>query len=159
MTYRMLAYCFRVMSSKYSPVYLQSRIDNFIDGLSALLDGLDEETFEHHRSGLIADKLEKDPSLSYQTGDYWSQIIDKRYMFDMSKLEAEELRTVRKDDVITWYNTYIRSSSPKRRRLAVHVYGCNSDIAEAAKLQEQSWTTIDDVKSLKVSSQFHSSLC
>jgi hypothetical protein len=37
MTYRLLAYCFRVMSSKYSPVYLQSRIDNFIDGVSALL--------------------------------------------------------------------------------------------------------------------------
>lgn len=37
MTYRVLAYCFRVMSSKYSPVYLQSRIDSFIDGVSALL--------------------------------------------------------------------------------------------------------------------------
>uniref|UniRef100_A0A0D9Z6Z8 Peptidase M16 N-terminal domain-containing protein n=1 Tax=Oryza glumipatula TaxID=40148 RepID=A0A0D9Z6Z8_9ORYZ len=159
MTYRVLAYCFRVMSSKYSPVYLQSRIDSFIDGVSALLDGLDEETFEHHRSGLIADKLEKDPSLSYQTGDYWSQIVDKRYMFDMSKLEAEELRTVRKEDVISWYNTYIKPSSPKRRRLAIHVYGCNSDIAEAAKLKEQSWITIDDVKSLKKSSQFYSSLC
>lgn len=159
MTYRVLAYCFRVMSSKYSPVYLQSRIDNFINGLSDLLDGLDEETFEHHKSGLIADKLEKDPSLSYQTGDYWSQIVDKRYMFDMSKLEAEELRTVQKEDVISWYNTYIRPSSPKRRRLAIHVYGCNSDIAEAAKLQEHSWTAIDDVKSLKVSSQFYSSLC
>ncbi|WVZ56835.1 hypothetical protein U9M48_007311 [Paspalum notatum var. saurae] len=159
MTYRLLAYCFRVMSSKYSPVYLQSRIDNFIDGLSALLDKLDEETFEHHRSGLIADKLEKDPSLSYQTGDYWSQIVDKRYMFDMPKLEAEELRTVQKADVIAWYNTYIRSSAPKRRRLAIHVYGCNSDIAEAAKLQEQSWTIIDDVQSLKVSSQFYSSIC
>lgn len=42
-------------------------------------DELNEETFEHHRSGLIADKLEKEPSLSYQTGDYWSQIVDKRY--------------------------------------------------------------------------------
>uniref|UniRef100_A0ACD5XLA5 Uncharacterized protein n=1 Tax=Avena sativa TaxID=4498 RepID=A0ACD5XLA5_AVESA len=159
MTYRLLAYCFRVMSSKYSPVYLQSRIDNFIDSVSALLDGLEEETFEHHKSGLIADKLEKDPSLSYQTGDYWSQIVDKRYMFDMSKLEAEELRTVGKEDVISWYNTYIRSSSPKRRRLAIHVYGCNSDIAEAAKMQEQSWTAVDDVESLKASSQFYPSLC
>jgi hypothetical protein len=37
MTYRLLAYCFRVMSSKYSPVYLQSRIDDFIDGVSTLL--------------------------------------------------------------------------------------------------------------------------
>jgi nardilysin len=82
-----------------------------------------------------------------------------RYMFDMSKLEAEELRTVRKEDVISWYNTYIRSSSPKRRRLAIHLYGCNSDIAEAAKLQEQSWTAVDDVESLKHSSQFYPSLC
>ncbi|CAD6203559.1 unnamed protein product [Miscanthus lutarioriparius] len=159
MTYRTLAYCFQVMSSKYSPIYLQSRIDNFIDGLSDLLDGLNEETFEHHRSGLIADKLEKEPSLSYQTSDYWSQIVDKRYIFDMAKLEAEELKTVQKADVIAWYNTYIRSSAPKRRRLAIHVYGCNSDIAEAAKLQEQSWTIIDDVESLKASSQFYSSLC
>ena len=82
-----------------------------------------------------------------------------RYMFDMSKLEAEELRTVGKEDVISWYNAYIRSSSPTRRRLAIHVYGCNSDIAVAAKLQEQSWTAIDDVESLKGSSQFYPSLC
>ncbi|KAG2540963.1 nardilysin-like isoform X1 [Panicum virgatum] len=159
MTYRMLGYCFRVMSSKYSPVYLQSRIDNFINGLSTLLDGLDDETFEHHRSGLIADKLEKEPSLSYQTGDYWSQIVDKRYMFDMPKMEAEELRTIKKADVIAWYDTYIRSPAPKRRRLAIHVYGCNADIAEAAKLQEQFWTAIDNVQSFKVSSQFYSSIC
>jgi nardilysin len=82
-----------------------------------------------------------------------------RYMFDISKLEAEELRTVQKDDVIAWYNTYIRSTSPKRRRLAIHVYGCNSDIAEATKVQKQSWTVIDDVQALKASSQFYSSLC
>lgn len=82
-----------------------------------------------------------------------------RYMFDMAKLEAEELKTVHKADVIAWYNTYIRSSAPKRRRLAIHVYGCNSDITEAAKLQEQSWIIIDDIESLKASSQFYSSLC
>ena len=51
-------------------------------------DGLEEETFEHHKSGLIADKLEKDPSLSYQTGDYWSQIVDKRYNFFLASSAA-----------------------------------------------------------------------
>ena len=80
-------------------------------------------------------------------------------MFDMPKLEAEELRTIKKADVIAWYDTYIRSPAPKRRRLAIHVYGCNADIAEAAKLQEQLWTAIDNVQSFKVSSQFYSSLC
>lgn len=44
----MLAYCFQVMSSKYSPVYLQSRIDNFIDGLSALLVCLYDSPVSEH---------------------------------------------------------------------------------------------------------------
>lgn len=44
-----------------------------------LQDELDDESFENHRTGLIAEKLEKDPSLSYETGNYWSQITDKRY--------------------------------------------------------------------------------
>lgn len=42
-------------------------------------DGLDDESFENHRTGLIAEKLEKDPSLSYETGHHWSQIVEKRY--------------------------------------------------------------------------------
>lgn len=42
-------------------------------------ESLDDESFESHRSGLIAEKLEKDPSLSYETGNYWDQIVDKRF--------------------------------------------------------------------------------
>lgn len=36
-TYRVFGFCFCVQSSKYDPVYLLSRIDNFINGLQELL--------------------------------------------------------------------------------------------------------------------------
>lgn len=36
-TYRIHGFCFSVQSSKYNPVYLQSRIDSFINGLEELL--------------------------------------------------------------------------------------------------------------------------
>ena len=36
-TYRVLGFCFCVQSSKYNPVYLQGRIDSFINGLEDLL--------------------------------------------------------------------------------------------------------------------------
>ncbi|XP_072975496.1 nardilysin-like isoform X1 [Typha angustifolia] len=159
MSYRVLGFCFRVQSSKYSPLYLQNRIDNFIGGLQGLLDGLDDECFENHRSGLIAEKLEKDPSLSYETGHYWSQIVENRYSFDMSKVEAEELKTVQKNDVINWYNTYLKPSSSKCRQLTIHVWGCNTNITEEAKLQEKPWEVIEDINALKTSSNFYSSLC
>lgn len=36
-TYRILGFCFRVQSSEFNPVYLQGRIDSFINGLKELL--------------------------------------------------------------------------------------------------------------------------
>ncbi|KAH7677794.1 nardilysin protein [Dioscorea alata] len=79
MTYRVLGFCFRVQSSEYSPLYLHERVCHFISGVQEILDGLDDESFEHHRSGLIAEKLEKEPSLACETGNHWTQIVDKRY--------------------------------------------------------------------------------
>ncbi|KAF9595544.1 hypothetical protein IFM89_000632 [Coptis chinensis] len=67
MLYRVLSFCIYVQSSKYDPVYLLGRIDNFINGVEGLLDVLDDESFEKYKNGLIAKKLEKDPSLSYET--------------------------------------------------------------------------------------------
>uniref|UniRef100_A0A5B7A3B8 Putative nardilysin isoform X1 n=1 Tax=Davidia involucrata TaxID=16924 RepID=A0A5B7A3B8_DAVIN len=157
-TYRILGFCFRVQSSDYNPVYLLGRIDNFINGLKELLDELDDESFENYRSGLIAKLLEKDPSLTYETNRFWGQIIDRRYMFDLSEREAEELKSIQKSDVIDWYSTYLRRSSPKCRRLAVRVWGCNTDWKEA-HTQATSVQFIKDLASFKMSSNFYPSIC
>ena len=46
----------------------------------ALQGGLDDESFENYKSGLIAKLLEKDPSLAYETNRFWGQIVDRRYI-------------------------------------------------------------------------------
>ncbi|ONK56316.1 uncharacterized protein A4U43_C10F6740 [Asparagus officinalis] len=48
--------------------------------------------------------------------------VSRLYLFDMSKLEAKELRIIQKTNVINWYNMYLRSSSPQCRQLDVHVW-------------------------------------
>ncbi|KAK8921222.1 Zinc-metallopeptidase, peroxisomal [Platanthera zijinensis] len=159
MTYRVLGFCFRVQSSKYNPCYLRERIDNFIGGLNDLLERLDDESFENHKNGLIAEKMEKDPSLLYETGHHWTQIVDKRYQFDMPNLEAEELKTISKSEVINWYRTYLTPSSPKCRRLSVHIWGCDSNLNEEGGTQEKFGTIIEDVHAFKSSSEFYPSLC
>ncbi|XAR60816.1 Insulysin [Bertholletia excelsa] len=157
-TYRVMGFCFRVQSSEYNPVYLQQRVDNFVTGLKDLLDELDEESFKNYKSGLIAKLLEKDPSLQYETNRFWGQITDKRYMFDLSEREAEELRSIQKNDVIDWYNTYLRQPSPKCRRLAVRVWGCNADWREV-EVQGKSVQVIEDLSAFKMSSNFYPSIC
>lgn len=44
-------------------------------------DGFDEESFKQHKDALIAEKLEKDPSLTSEADVYWYQIVDKRYVY------------------------------------------------------------------------------
>ncbi|KAK9065982.1 hypothetical protein SSX86_015384 [Deinandra increscens subsp. villosa] len=157
-TYRILGFCFRVQSSEYSPVYLQGRIDNFIDGMDSLLKELDDESFQNFKSGLIAKLLEKDPSLTYETNRYWGQITDYRYMFDLSAKEAEEVKNLEKIEITNWYNTYLRKSSPKCRRLAVRVWGCNTDINES-KTKPASVKVIEDPVAFKASSTFYPAFC
>ncbi|KAM7527580.1 hypothetical protein LguiB_030990 [Lonicera macranthoides] len=55
------------------------RVKNKLETNSVVEDGLDNESFENYKSGLIAKLLEKDPSLSYETNRYWGQIVDRRY--------------------------------------------------------------------------------
>ncbi|XP_022732672.1 nardilysin-like isoform X2 [Durio zibethinus] len=157
-TYRVYGFCFCIQSSKYSPDYLQERTDNFINNLEELLGGLDDESFESYRSGLTAKLLEKDPSLSYETNRLWNQIVDNRYMFDLSKKEAEELRSIHKMDIVNWYKTYLQQPSPKCRRLAIRVWGCNTDLNEAESKTDLS-QLIKDLAAFKRSSKYYPSFC
>lgn len=158
LTYRVLGFCFCVQSSDYNPMHLQYRIDNFIDSLEDLLGGLDDESFESYKNGLIARLLEKDPSLTYETNRFWNQIVDKRYMFDLSEKEVQQLRNMKKSDLVEWYNTYFKLVSPKCRRLAVRIWGCNTDMNEA-EVQRRSMQVIDDLAAFKFSSVFYPSIC
>lgn len=81
-----------------------------------------------------------------------------RYMFDQSEREAEELKSLSKSDVINWYKTYLQPSSPKSRRLAIRIWGCNSDIKEAERHTESA-QVITDLAAFKMSSKFYPSLC
>uniref|UniRef100_A0A1J3GIJ4 Insulin-degrading enzyme n=1 Tax=Noccaea caerulescens TaxID=107243 RepID=A0A1J3GIJ4_NOCCA len=158
LTYRVHGFCFCVQSSKYGPVHLLGRVENFIKDIEGLLEQLDEESFEDYRSGMVARLLEKDPSLLSETNELWSQIVDKRYMFDFSHKEAEELRSIEKKDVISWFKTYFKESSPKCRRLVVRVWGCNANMKDT-QTDPKSVQVIADAVAFKSTSQFYPSLC
>ncbi|KAK9940972.1 hypothetical protein M0R45_017604 [Rubus argutus] len=119
-----------VQSSEYNPSYLQGRLDNFINGLEELLEGLDDDSFENYKGGLMAYLLRKDQSLAQESYRLWRESLAKSYTFDYSTKAAEELTSIQKEDVIDFYKTYLQES-PKRRRLAVRVWGCNTNFKEA----------------------------
>ncbi|GAB2234121.1 hypothetical protein Droror1_Dr00003358 [Drosera rotundifolia] len=161
MTYRVFGFCFCVQSSDYDPIYLHNRIDSFIHGLEDLLDAVDDDSFDSYKNGLIAQLLEKDPSLACETNRIWSQIVDGRYIFDLSEKEAQELRSISKTDLKEWCKLYFQQSSERCRRLCVRVWGCNTKLEDVeTKLQgSETVQVINDLAAFKLSSKFYPSMC
>lgn len=87
-----------------------------------------------------------------------TNIMVFRYIFDFSKKEAEELRNISKHDVVEWYKTYFKPTSPKCRRLLIRLWGCNTDMKDAEALTK-SVQVITDPAAFKMQSKFYSSLC
>lgn len=64
-----------VVQSEKNPVYLENRVDVFLDEhLKKLLEDMTNEEFEQKRQGLIDKKLEKFKNLGEETSSFWSHI-------------------------------------------------------------------------------------
>ncbi|KAL6203558.1 hypothetical protein ACLB2K_027258 [Fragaria x ananassa] len=116
--------------------------------------GLDDDSFENYKGGLMAKLFEKDASLTCETYRLWTQILGKWYTFEYSKMAAEQLISIQKEDVTKFYKTYLLRSSPKYRRLTT-VWGCNTDLKEAEEARQESEQVIEDLSAFKMSSKFY----
>ncbi|KAF6165843.1 hypothetical protein GIB67_012740 [Kingdonia uniflora] len=128
-----LGYSFTIQSSNYNPLQLQSILEEVIDkDLKELLARLDDDTFEEYKSGL-----------------------SKKYSFDVDTREYEELESISKNDVIQWYETYLRGDSKKRRLLAIRVWGRGTNMEVETPYSSE--RVITDVEKFKESLYIYSS--
>lgn len=75
-----------VVQSEKNPVYLENRVDAFMEEtLKKLLETMSESEFEQKRQGLIDKKLEKFKNLGEETSSFWSQINGNYNDFMRSK--------------------------------------------------------------------------
>lgn len=59
-----------------------------------------------------------------------------RYLFEAKKLEAAEVKSIEKKEVIDFLSQYLHPSSPTLRKLSIHIWGGN---AQAAKTSGKVW--------------------
>lgn len=66
-----------------------------------------EEEFIRHKEALAMQKLEKPKQLSTQTNIYWLEITAQQYHFDRANVEVAFLRSLTKNDIISFYKVCI----------------------------------------------------
>lgn len=82
-----------IVQSERTPIYVETRIEAFLEYLKGYLEEMSEEEFEKHRAALIAKKEEKPKNLGEETRQFWTAIGDRFYEFAKSKLRARAPRS------------------------------------------------------------------
>ncbi|KAH7107595.1 Metalloenzyme, LuxS/M16 peptidase-like protein [Auriculariales sp. MPI-PUGE-AT-0066] len=111
------------VQSERSPVYLEQRVDAFLQGFQAYLEGMSEADFDKQKKGLITKKLEKTKSLSEEGNRIWGAISSGYQDFTRREIDAENVRKLTRADMLKFYAEYFMPTSPKRRKLSVHLKG------------------------------------
>ena len=115
-----------IMSDKH-PSHVDERIEAFLDTMLKNIAELPDEDFDKHKAAVRANILEKPKKLASRTSQYWIEIYAGNYNFDRDNIDADDLDSVTKEEVLAFYKEHISRQSDKRRKLSCHVVSKTED--------------------------------
>ncbi|KAI0179967.1 ubiquitin carboxyl-terminal hydrolase-like protein [Hypoxylon sp. FL1284] len=105
-------YGFRfIIQSERNSEYLESRIDSFLTAQTICLENMTDAEFESHKRS----------NLDQETGRHWAQISNGYYDFESAQRDAVQVKQLTKPEMIEFYSTYIKPTSPTRSKLVVQL--------------------------------------
>ncbi|KAK7485900.1 hypothetical protein BaRGS_00022895, partial [Batillaria attramentaria] len=110
-----------IVQSDRPPMYVEGRVEAFLQKMEEELKKLSEEDFQKHVSALATKRLELPKRLAVQNAKFWSEIISQQYNFDRDNVEVAFLRKITKDDLYQFYKDMIAHDAPRRHKLSVHI--------------------------------------
>ncbi|KAI9355143.1 Metalloenzyme, LuxS/M16 peptidase-like protein [Zopfochytrium polystomum] len=120
-----------IVQSERDPVYLEQRVEAFLAGMKTFLTDLTDEEFAKHVDAVVFKQLEKDKNLNQETSRHWGHIASHVYDFDLNARTAALVKTITKPALLEFYETHIAPSSPRLRKLSVHLRGAAAATAAA----------------------------
>ena len=121
----------RILSKRYSPVYMESILGDFLSSQRAVLNSLTDEEVSHMCEAII--KSLEDPPTTYteEAGEFYGR-IKSGLPFDWTEKVIEELRAVKAACVAEAANKWLYDIN-KRNSVSVMLFGCSE--AHQADLQ------------------------
>lgn len=92
----------------------------WLGSFSKYLDEMSEESFGRQRSSIIAKRLEKPKNLSQETSRYYAEISSPGELdFFFRERDAIEFAKLTKEDIVRFFEEYIKPTSGRRTKLSV----------------------------------------
>ncbi|WOK97143.1 insulin-degrading enzyme-like 1, peroxisomal isoform X2 [Canna indica] len=125
-----------IQSTVKDPSYLESRVDSFLETFASKIHEMTDDEYKNNVNALTDMKLEKHKNLWEESGFYWREIVDGTFKFDRIDSEVAALKELKKEELIDFFDTYIKVDAPQRKALSIQVYG-GQNSAEYKKVMEQ----------------------
>ncbi|KFK34996.1 hypothetical protein AALP_AA5G220700 [Arabis alpina] len=114
---------FIIQSSVKGPGHIDSRVESLLKDLESKLYKISDEEFKSNVTALIDMKLEKHKNLSEESWFYWGEIQSGTFKFNRIDEEVAALRELKKEELIDFFDEYIKVDAPKKKSLSICVYG------------------------------------
>ncbi|KAI9667185.1 MAG: Insulinase (Peptidase M16) [Alyxoria varia] len=115
-----------LVQSEKPPGYLETRIDAFLRSFKKDLADMTPETFESHKRSVINKRLQKLQNLNEECSRFWAQITSDYYNFEQRYDDVTHIKSLTKEDLLSFYNYYIDPSSESRSKLSIHLLARSS---------------------------------
>ncbi|KAI8902913.1 Metalloenzyme, LuxS/M16 peptidase-like protein [Globomyces pollinis-pini] len=138
-----------IIQSERDPMFLESRIEAFLDTLLTLLINISDEKYKSHQQSLVTKLLEKHKNLYQESSRLWSHVASRYYDFEQNLTDASEIPKISKSDLIEFFKENLSMSSPTRKKVSVQmksqIQQPMSDIdIESTSLIQKAATLLDD---------------
>ena len=132
-----------LVQSHKSPKFVLEKMNSFFESFGETLSSMTDEQFLEYVEGAALAKVEKPKQLEAEVEQYWEEILMKQYNFRRHEREVAELRSLKKQDVIDFYNKFISLSSVERRKAVFVVLG--KDAVSVVEDSDKSFHVVKDV--------------
>lgn len=134
MTHGISGLCVIVQSGVHGPVYLDGRVDAFLESFVERLSAMESAEFEKNRESLLANKLMKDRNLGEEAEKAWDAVVNRGQQFNWKQEEVEAIKEVTQAEIVEFFKEMFAPGGGQRRKLAVYVAGKvhSKDLEEAA---------------------------
>lgn len=109
-----------VQSERSAPV-LQQRIDKFLVEFRTILEALSDADVQKYVDSLIHKKQEKFQNMGEEANSFHLHIASGFYNFLVVEDDVAILKTLNKQDLLNFFDTYVSPSSPTRSILYINI--------------------------------------
>ncbi|QCD97433.1 insulin-degrading enzyme-like 1, peroxisomal [Vigna unguiculata] len=148
---------FIIQSTEKSPGNIEQRIEAFLKMFETKIYEMTIDEFKSNVNALIDVKLEKHKNLREESSFFWREINDGTLRFDRRDHEVEALRQLTRQELIDFFNEYVKVGADRKKTLSVRIHGNRHSSEYKAEVSEPHLARIDNIFTFRRSQSLYGS--